>query len=339
MSVTIRRAVLESDGEVLLRTYRSHLNPRYDAARFDWMYRANPHGTPAAWLAFDGDEVVGAAGAFPRRLRTEHASLHAWVLGDFCVAETHRSLGPAVALQRACLAAVTAGEAALYYDFPSVRMLAVYARLGLAPHSDVVRLARPLRVDDQVGRRVRHAAVARGVSSVGNLVLRLGTRRPATRGLDIAVHDGQCGEEFSALERELPHAGVAVERSAEYVSWRWLTNPLGRHELLVARRQGRLRGWAVIAGGECYATIADMLAADDSVAAALVDTAVSRARTTGAATLSVAVSDHHPWRPLLRDWGFRAREAAPVVVYEPGPDRPDRITHRAWRLVSGDADS
>lgn len=339
MSITIRRADLARDGAVLLRTYRSYLNPLYDAARFDWMYGRNPHGAPAAWLAMDGDEVVGAAGAFPRRLRTPHASFDAWVLGDICVADSHRTLGPAVMLQRACLAAVDAGEATLCYDFPSARMLAVYARLGMAPLVDVIRLARPLRVDHQVRRRVRHAAVARGVSSVGNLVLRLGTRRLATHGVDITVHQGVCGQEFSALDRELGDDGVAVERSAEYVNWRWLANPLARHDLIVARRHGRLRGWAVVAAGEQRATIADMLAGEPGIAAALVESAVAHGRAAGAVSLSMPASDHHPWRPLLRDLGFRAREAAPVVVYEPGPDRPGRLSNRAWRLVSGDADS
>src|SRR5580658_7630313 len=105
MRIIIRPADLERDRDVLVRTLAQYLTPTSNQTRFDWLYHRNPHGPTRAWLAFDGDtgEVVGASAAFARRVVAEGIGKTGWVLGDFCIADKYRSLGPALQLQKATL--------------------------------------------------------------------------------------------------------------------------------------------------------------------------------------------------------------------------------------------
>ena len=82
--------------------------PRHGGqAHWDWLYVHNPDGPARAWLAEDdGGEAVGVAAAFPRRVWIEGREHTCWNLGDFAIRPDHRSLGPAVRLQRAAVAAV-----------------------------------------------------------------------------------------------------------------------------------------------------------------------------------------------------------------------------------------
>ena len=47
--------------------------------------------------------MIGVAAAFPRRFYFRGEAVRGYVLGDFCIDPAHRSLGLALALQRACL--------------------------------------------------------------------------------------------------------------------------------------------------------------------------------------------------------------------------------------------
>src|ERR1044071_6004519 len=98
----VRTANLDEDSTTMLSLFKQHLNRLYTPARFDWLYRQNPCGPGLAWLLIDDSHsVVGVAAAFPRSLLIGGAVHPALVLGDFCVAEEYRALGPALQLQRA----------------------------------------------------------------------------------------------------------------------------------------------------------------------------------------------------------------------------------------------
>jgi hypothetical protein len=132
---------------------------------------AKPVRPGAGTLQDEGGETVGVSSAFPRRLHLGNRRIDAWVLGDFCVAKAHRSLGPAVTLQRAAFDAVERGEVGAFYDFPSRTMIGVYRRMGVSTGGDLVRLVRPLRIDRAMDERIPSRVLARGMSILGNAAL------------------------------------------------------------------------------------------------------------------------------------------------------------------------
>ena len=342
MIVKVRPGDIESDRDTAIRLLRRHVNPAYDYKRFDWLYHAGPAGQGRLWLAEDAStgDTVGMAGAFPRRMLTEGGPITAWLLGDFCVAETHRALGPALQLQRACLDDLAADGIALCYDFPSRSMEAIYRRLRIAPSVQFRRLVRPLRVSHRLRQRARILGALAG--GIIDLALGWACRPPRLpAGLVIALHPGRCGEEFSELARGVGAAnGIGGERSAEFLNWRYLDSPLDRYELLTARSNGTLVGYVAIAREAQVATLVDVVSADEAVSDALVRQLIARLWTQGVADVRVGVAAPDAWLARLTRIGFRPRGEAPVVVHAlaGAGAASSTLPPSPWFLTHGDRD-
>lgn len=346
MSLIVRPANLESEQEILIDTLSRYLNPHYDKARFNWLYKENPAGLGSAWLLSDteSETVVGVAGAFPRKVYIDTHEALCWVLGDFCIHENYRSLGPALQLQRACLEGVDASQVAYCYDFPSTRMLAVYKRLRIEPVGQVYRFAKPLRVDRRIKERIPVAALGKTVGVLGNLALALrDVRWRSGKAVEITLHAGECGEEFARLARDLRgQYGVCIQRTSAYLNWRYLANPLEQYEMLVARRQGRLMAYAVFLQQEEDAVLVDFFGIKDrTVMRRLLDHVIALLRKRHVMTCSVALIESHPWLDLFQSRGFQAREARPAMVYIPAHTKAQHgaLTGMPWFLMHGDRDS
>ena len=131
MPVAVRPAHYESQSQELIGVLQMNLPQLPHLRLFPWLYLGNPEGQALTWVASDAERIVGVAAAFPRRFYFFGEETRGYVLGDFCINPGHRSLGLAVALQRACLEGLSAGDAGFIVDFPSQTMLAIY-KIGRA---------------------------------------------------------------------------------------------------------------------------------------------------------------------------------------------------------------
>jgi GNAT superfamily N-acetyltransferase len=341
VSITIRAADLDADRELIIDTLRRHLTPLSDAARYEWLYRRNPHGPAVAWIAVDAGsgEAVGMASAFPRAAVRDGGEERCWILGDFCVHEHYRTLGPALQLTRACLAGVDRGAVSFCYDFPSDSMMAVYQRLGVRPFGHMVRFATVLRWGAKL-RDVAPVPVLRALlGALGSVADLRPARRPEPpRGTSLAIEDRDCDDAFDELNRATRNRfRLTMDRPAAYLNWRYRANPLYRYEIVTARAGRELQGYAVFSQTGRHAFLADLLARNDGTTGLLLRevTAVLRARETD--TLSAPALMSHPLVPHLLRLGFRARESTPVVLYRGNAAAP--LDAGDWPVLYGDRDS
>ena len=346
MSTTVRPADLEAEADQIVKLLAAYVNPRYDRARFDWLYRRNPDGVAQAWLAFNAvtGELVGTAAAVPRWIHVDQEQVLARVLSDFCVADAYRALGPALQLQRACLGARAGEKISLCYDFPGPGMMAVYKRLRIEPFAQMRRLVYPLRIDAQAEALPLPSLVREGIRVGGNALLDLRARaRRKNRRFTFSLLPGRCGAEFSALAaRHGVEHGVSVRRSAEYLNWRFLDNPFQRHEILTARERGELVAYAVLAPDAHYPAIVDLFGPlEPGAVTAVASAAVTLARGRHARALTVTVLESHPWVPALLAEGYRPRETHPVIFHAPRVGASDvlRLEPTRCLLTQGDRDS
>jgi hypothetical protein len=330
----IQQADLEQDRQVLIAMLHRYVTAFSNEARFDWLYSQNPHGPARAWLAKDSEngEVVGTSAAFPRRATLNGTERTGWVLGDFCVADKYRSLGPALQLQRATLAAATDGGTDFYYDFPSRKMMAIYKRCGVTPAVQVVRLAKPLRLKSDT---VRSIPLAR---SLGNALLRLLDLRIGFQdGWSVMLHEGSCGAEFTECSRSADVSDAcAIQRSAEYLNWRYLRHPYMHYEILTVREAGDLQGYVVFSISGENANIAEWCVRRNELLKILLRTLISRLRNAGTITVDALLAEDDPRLPLFQSMGFWRREFSPVVAH--WPETPAGAPPR-WLLMEGDRDS
>jgi hypothetical protein len=345
MTSLVRPADIEKERTTLTEFLSEYLSPDANSARYEWLYCKNPHGRARAWVASGPDEqkVIGFAAAFPRRMQFEGKTIRGYVLGDFCIHPAHRSLGPALALQRMSMEALSDEGAEFVFDFPSTSMLAIYKRLGIGISGTMIRFAKPLRANRLLQQRIRNKVAARGLAAAANIALRLGDASLSSgSSWTINSETNPCGEEFTVAAREWSHRmGLCTARTAEYLNWRYLQHPQQHYQLLTARKQGKLCGFMILTLTEDDGTVADVLGQEDAVCRALLVESIAISRSRGINTLSAPFFSSHGGRKLLEDCGFRPREASPVIVLK----LPGMVNRRAledshrWYLMHGDRES
>jgi len=343
MSISIRPADLESDRAALLELFQRQLRAQMGTARYDWLYCEGPHGKARAWVAIEDStgRIVGAGAAFPRRMYFDGSINNGFVLGDFCIEEKYRSLGPSLMLQKACLSAIDEGPFRFVYDFPSASMMAVYRRLGVPSSGSLIRWARPLRVGQKLSQGLGRGWPVRIVARVIDAGLALRGRRGGT-AYDHQIYEGLFGPEFTLLDSLVRQRnGIQTSRTAEYLNWRYRSNPLGHFKCITARKAGKLIGYAIYEYEPPLGSIADICAVDEpEVVESLLCEAVERLRILGAATVNLAAVSAHPWSNAFHRAGFRRREASPVMVKTvPGSAMSTATFLSHWFAMRGERDS
>jgi hypothetical protein len=340
MSIVVRSANLQTDEQLIIDFLAQNHTADSNQQRFNWLYRSNPAGEARAWIAFDSETSanIGVAAAFPRLMCIGNGKELAWVLGDFCIVRGHRSMGPALQLQRACLAGLDAERGAIYYDFPSETMTAIYRRLGISQTSCMVRLARPLRVDKKLRSVVRQPQLARVLASVANMSLTLrdrGFRLPP--GLMISGQQSACGNEFTQLAQKLGSAtGTCVQRSAGYLNWRYRQHPFLGYEIFTLHRNRSLVGYAIANLEGQHLNVVDLFGEQETISL-LMRSVVSIAQERKLETVTTSIVALHPWAKILRTLGFRQREKYPVVISNGREDSMEKSD--GWLLMHGDRES
>lgn len=320
MAVTIRPVDLDTEQEELLGVLERNLTDLPHGRRFKWLYRGNPLGPAWSWFACDSasGRVVGVASVFRRAMWIGPRVSLCGQVGDFAIDPSHRSLGPAVMLQRATFEPVERGLLALAYDCPPhERGMSTFRRLGMTARATTTRYARLLRADRQLHARLGRGPLAASIVPAANAVLRvMDTRVPRAAGLEVSVHGERFGEEFSDLDRRTG-AGDTIRgsRAAGELNWRYREDPLRDYVVFTARRRGELKGFVVVAVSEGDAVLVDLFGdLSPGVSGALLHAVADHVRPTGAQTLQALASDGSAMGAVLLRTGFRGREAGPHVV-------------------------
>jgi hypothetical protein len=337
MAFVVRRGNLETDGELIINFLAQNHTPDSDHRRFDWLYRRGPAGPARVWIVTEStaDSVIGLAAAFPRQVCIRGNETRGWVLGDFCILRSQRSLGPATLLQRACLADLSLNDE-IYYDFPSPSMTAVYQRIGIMPQLHGVRLTKLLRVDAKLQAWIRSPHLARISAAAINAALALNNRHDKMeRDVIASVHQGPCEKEFTELARSVAlERGVCLLRTSEYLTWRYQQHPYRRYEIVALRSAGCLQGYSVISQEGSHLSVVDILGINEMIPQLLqVVVSIAIDRQLDTATVSLLGSD--VWRAVFRRAGFHVRETFPVIARKPN----STIFDGTWFLTNGDRES
>lgn len=345
MANLVRPAHIDAERAALTAFLSTYLSPDATDERYEWLYLKNPAGIARVWVACDSEskEIIGVASAFPRLFYRSGKQAFGYVLGDFCIDLKHRSLGPALALQRISLETLLGSEADFVYDFPSATMLAVYRRLHIKPQEQTVRFAKLLCANRRVEAKLQIHGIERSLAAVANMGLKmldLPLRRSG--GSAIQVETSPCGEEFTQAALKWSHdVEVCVARTAEYLNWRYKEHPQRRYEMLTARNSKRLCGYLVHHREGENSAIDDLVGDNDSVRRDLVIEAITMARKQQVQTLSAPWLSAHRGRRLLESCGFRPRESSPVVLMTSvqTKHRTANESIPSWYLTNGDRES
>jgi len=352
MAIIVREAELPRDREVLLSVLLRNRDPGHNSvrqARFQWSYFTNPYGQPRAWLAIDSisDKVVGAAGAFPRRLFVQGEPVVCWNGGDSSIDREFRTLGPAIKLREAMKSCVERGEMTFLYSYPVDAMRVVLERIGHFAVGKLPRHRLPLTADRFVERFVgRHLGSAIIAQTINGLMLLW--RGNFVRGKPFEVRaqrDRRFGAEYDKLfDRIKSNHSVVAARDSQFLTWRFLQNPVYQG-LRIIRLEGPngLHGYAVLEVKNGTAQIVDLLVDDinERKTLILLSGVIRMLRRDRVHTLSVRASTLNPIVGCLRACGVVAADFtnSSVCAYaSPSSGLQSTLDEANWFMTEADRD-
>ncbi len=319
-------------------------NPESRAARYAWSYEGNPWGEPLLVFAHHGSEpaAIGVAAVVPRRFEHRGLQCDAGLLVDFAVAQRHRSLLPAMTLQRR-VRAEAAKRFALIYGIPNERAAPVVRRVGMVHAGDIVCYVRVLRSAKYLARHVP-PFIASALGFIGDRMLLLAGILPGARTLGYRAKwarklDRRADDLWRASERG---PGPVAIRDSTFCDWRFDREPSSQVEYLVvtSRRDDRLVGWFACQRDGDALQIRDFWTEGGTqrLDPALLLLLAREARRAGRASLSVDFFGSAGIERSLRAAGFFARSARPVFVQALGATAAVQPGDSTWHLTSADED-
>ena len=343
--IRIRQVDPASERERILSVLAANLPSAASPERFDWLYLSNPDGRALVWLAeHENGQPVGTSAAHPRRMHVGGDRVYALNLGDFAIDRSQRTLGPALRLLRATLAPIRDRTYAFSYDFSNASMQAVYQRMGVDALGPNERWMQPIAMRRLLRGKLGDGWLAAVAGLAGDALLH--ARRSISgrvEGVRLAALAAECGEEFDALDARLARGRPVVGvRDAAYLNWRYLRNPVWKHEILCARADGRLVGYAVLRRTNTdTVSLVDLQGEHTRVCRMLLSAAARWAAAQDAAALHVEVLAGSEAARMIKALGFIRRESddGPVAFWPPDcPLAAELEAAQNWWLIGGDRD-
>jgi len=323
----VRRAG-PGDVDAILTLLREHYGDGHDvAARYEWLYRRNPHGEAVTFLAFDRQTrtPAGVTSLFPRNVWVRGTQLRGSIGGDGFVRPRFRRRGIATALHRACLGSMDHGAVELMYGPPEPHNLAALVRAG---SKVVCQLRRFVRAFD--GRRLVPFPV------VGAPLSRLlKPRRSPLRLRAVESHDLRAVDRI--WERAARDLDVAPIRDARYYDWRFVRCPGGRQRAFYVVDGERTVGLCALERDKGRTVIVDLVSERRDYAA-MIDAICFHCADDE--VVEIRLNERGPIASMLWRKGFvpRDRKAFQVLVREKHPSAPKLYRPQAWYYTTGDGD-
>jgi hypothetical protein len=298
-------------------------------------------------LRDESGRAIGSAGMMRRTLSAFGRTLEGAQAVDLNVDRQHRTIGAALALQKAVIRQAEAGELGLIYALPNPQSEAVLRRAGYREIGSLTRWVKPLSARKRL-QAVTPRWLVPPAAAAADLVLRLAspeTYRRLGAGLR-AERIGRFDQRFDRLfEASLPRQTIVGQRTADYLNWRFAACPHGRHRVLgLLDPAGALLAYFLYRRLRGAVFLGDFLAAETEHFEMLLAELLRRLRRRSAQTVVANYLGRAEVCDVLRRLGFWPREAQWKAMLYADPQRLGPHSHLFyqpdnWHLTRADLDT
>jgi predicted N-acetyltransferase YhbS len=301
-----------------------------DQATWSWKYEKTP--TPfrlnSAVAAVDG-RLVGHYGIIPLTISHHGKVIRGAQAVDAAVLPEYRRQGMMSTLARCVLEAAAEAQVPFIYAFPGLYSLKLNQRIGFQPVMFIPEMVRLLDAKRFLIERLRSFPTDmrtfwrwryKGDWSP-NVLARLTHLRTTFLWMlswwsAPVWHHNMLANDFTVRRLSAFDASfdtfyqadvvLSLEKSADYLTWRYLQHPDQVYQSWGAYRSGDLVGYLVMNIAEFKCSICELayLPNNEHVIFPLVETATRAAREAGRHLLSAWVSENNPLWPAFRKLGF-----------------------------------
>lgn len=346
MNYLISEPVVDKARELILALWGRNL-PMATARRYQWLYETGPG---KSWVATTSEgRAVGSTGLMGRTLKLCDRICRAGQAIDLNVDAEHRTIGPALKLQRTLTGSLYERNMPLVYAMPSPQADAVMKRIGYQLLGTIESWTKPLRSEYKLREYLKYSLPTKAAAFVVDHALRFTSverkyaRSAGCRVEIVSSFDARFDDLWQAASREF---GIIGERNAAYLNWRYAANPDAAYRAFcLVDRTNRLLGYIVYYDEQGMALISDFLYADPAVFDSLLAEFIRHLR---AEPLNAICCRQyfgtHTVTDSLRKFGFSRRQCdRPLYVYlakgSADSDLAGVLDRDNWFLTKADSDT
>ena len=314
-------------------------------AKLTWFYAARAAGVAELFVLRHEGRVVGVTGIGQRRLMWRDRAFDAAQMGDFAVDSRHRTLYPALLLQRAALEQGLA-RYVLLYGFPNAKSLPVVRRVGYRVLPGMARHARVLRSEAYLpGSWPRPLRRWSGLAIDAVLALRHATPLLGKQRVDwLDAPDQRFDELWLRSHGQLADCVVGV-RDQAFLHWRFTLQRWRNTRFFVwlddSDSGSRLLGYAACEAEGDVIHVHDFLVeqASSRQVARMLRLLGAQARRNGMRSVSLQCSGPRWLLAGVHAAGLRRREVSnQPMILAPAPGAPAGLADACWYLTRADVD-
>lgn len=350
MSYTTCQVDIEKDKDDILRLWR-HNQPKPLDEKYAWIYEGNPAGKAKVWMVKHSEtgECVGITALFQRKFSVKGESIVAWIAGDFLVNQLHRTMGPAIMLQRSIISAVEKKDMEFIYGFPNKAAEPIMKRVGFRSIGSLTRLVKILKTTSQLRKLGLHKYWIRLLSPFLDFALKLisvETWYRTKKGF-VCEELKDFDERFDQLwaEERLRFA-AAGERTASFLRWKYLEDPDDANKVFgVFDSSGSvLKGYIVYCFKENSIEIRDFIFSPDRKAIRVLMTCFLRhARSIASESIVIRFLENNNITKKMKRFGFIKRKSSGNVYFYCNDLERNKKTlfgnADSWLLMRSDEDT
>lgn len=334
--------IVQSDPEKyqkeILEFWESYL-PGTPLGRLEWMLK-NPAG-PATWFfAFDKDtsELAGTISIMPREFVLKGKNIRAGIVGDFMVGNKYRVFGPALSLQKKVLDSMSNYEFDYVYTVPNQASLKMNLHAGYINAVNLVHLIKPV-CSAQYLQKYLNIKLAKHLGWVLDIVLKLFSKETYVFPGEHCEEIININESFDDIWNEVQklESGLIGVRSAKYIDWRYLINPISGFRVFSLRSKSdkRLLGYIIFSVNNGKIEIYDILSLKKSHYNKLMKKLIHVARNEKCQAIYIRLTENSLYISYLRRFMFlNANNDISVLAFG-----EDVSMFRQWVFSEGDRNS
>lgn len=339
---SVRVADLHADQAEVLDLWRAHLQLPPEA-RYEWFYLRHPCDAPTLMMLTHGQpaRLVGLAALGTRRVCVQGKDTTAGILADLVVLPEHRTLYPALLLQRQ-MKQTAFGLHGIVYGIPNKRSTPIVRRLGYTKLGELIRYSKVLRCGKYLeGYLPSWLSKMLGLVVDRMMPLYFKPYRALMHGWECKWIDA-VDERFDALwQRAREFNGLIGSRDAQFLQWRFLSQPDHHYRLFVVMSRGSadISAYAVCEAEGDALHVRDFLAqpSRQDHLRVLIHLLGHAAYNQGFSSLSLEFQGSQQLHRVLVNAGLMERSKRSLYAAF-GPQEEARLSKLDWYVTGADED-
>lgn len=347
--ITIRK-FSRGDGEALTTLCQEVFERKIRNDYWKWKFYDNPAGKHFAFVALDGEKIIGAIACIPMKATFGGKVILASQATDLMIAQDYRRATPFFRLSQFVQRDVWDKNTDFIYGIAKKEHCDIYTKLlGYHRFGPLHMMIKILNPSPFLNKRLKNKILSCSIGALSACSLKLSNlyKSRSHRGIEIRDVD-QFSPDNDELCREHDREHkITIARDSEYLNWRYFRNPIQKYRAFASFNEGKRTGFIILClkekDGIRRGYIVDLVtspSAEDSTDR-LIAKAVSYFYDEKADSINAwMLSNTLPYQIMTRS-GFVPRPTHHYMLVKAKPPGLDDefISNRSnWYLTLGDSD-